>query len=57
MDTILARAPFYNVSLTKVPTMMLVVGVGTVMEAREVTILITGSHRPLLRGTRPLGRG
>lgn len=47
MDTILAGATFYNVSLTKVPT---------VMDAREVRILVTGSHRPLLC-SRPLRRG
>lgn len=49
IDTILARATFYDVSLTKVPTMVLRVGMGTVMDARGMRILITGS--------RTLGRG
>ncbi|PNI83113.1 GNPDA2 isoform 7, partial [Pan troglodytes] len=31
--------------LSKVPTMALTVGVGTVMDAREVMILITGAHK------------
>ncbi|XP_059846556.1 glucosamine-6-phosphate isomerase 1 isoform X1 [Hypanus sabinus] len=47
MDTILANARFFNGDLTKVPTMALTVGVGTVMDAREVLILITGAHKSL----------
>ncbi|XP_062942104.1 glucosamine-6-phosphate isomerase 1 isoform X3 [Cynocephalus volans] len=35
MDTILANARFFDGDLTKVPTMALTVGVGTVMDARE----------------------
>ncbi|XP_006866265.1 PREDICTED: glucosamine-6-phosphate isomerase 1 isoform X2 [Chrysochloris asiatica] len=45
MDTILANARFFHGDLSKVPTMALTVGVGTVMEAREVMILITGAHK------------
>uniref|UniRef100_A0A2K5HNP8 Glucosamine-6-phosphate isomerase n=1 Tax=Colobus angolensis palliatus TaxID=336983 RepID=A0A2K5HNP8_COLAP len=45
MDTILANARFFDGELTKVPTMALTVGVGTVMDAREVMILITGAHK------------
>ncbi|XP_016429370.1 glucosamine-6-phosphate isomerase 2-like isoform X1 [Sinocyclocheilus rhinocerous] len=45
MDTILANARFFDGNLSKVPTMALTVGVGTVMDAREVMILITGSHK------------
>ncbi|KAK1159273.1 glucosamine-6-phosphate isomerase 1 [Acipenser oxyrinchus oxyrinchus] len=45
LDTILANARFFEGDLTKVPTMALTVGVGTVMDAREVMILITGAHK------------
>uniref|UniRef100_A0A8C3G9R7 Glucosamine-6-phosphate isomerase n=1 Tax=Cyclopterus lumpus TaxID=8103 RepID=A0A8C3G9R7_CYCLU len=37
-DTIMANARFFNGDLSKVPTMSLTVGVGTVMEAKEVRI-------------------
>ncbi|XP_033001431.1 glucosamine-6-phosphate isomerase 1-like [Lacerta agilis] len=45
MDTILANTRFFGGDLSKVPTMALTVGVGTVMDAREVMILITGAHK------------
>uniref|UniRef100_A0A8C5XZ18 Glucosamine-6-phosphate isomerase n=2 Tax=Microcebus murinus TaxID=30608 RepID=A0A8C5XZ18_MICMU len=45
MDTILANARFFDGKLANVPTMALTVGVGTVMDAREVMILITGAHK------------
>ncbi|MGH0149810.1 UNVERIFIED_CONTAM: hypothetical protein FKN15_016084 [Acipenser sinensis] len=45
LDTILANARFFDGDLAKVPTMALTVGVGTVMDAREVMILITGAHK------------
>ncbi|XP_012500798.1 PREDICTED: glucosamine-6-phosphate isomerase 1 isoform X2 [Propithecus coquereli] len=45
MDTILANARFFDGKLASVPTMALTVGVGTVMDAREVMILITGAHK------------
>ncbi|KAI2657109.1 Glucosamine-6-phosphate isomerase 2 [Labeo rohita] len=44
-DTIVANARFFGNDLSKVPTMTLTVGVGTVMDAREVMILITGAHK------------
>ncbi|CAB1337650.1 unnamed protein product [Coregonus sp. 'balchen'] len=44
-DTILANARFFDGDLSKVPTMALTVGVATVMDAREVMILITGAHK------------
>jgi len=44
-DTIVANARFFNGDITKVPKMALTVGVGTVMEAREVIIIITGVHK------------
>ncbi|XP_044022269.1 glucosamine-6-phosphate isomerase 2 isoform X2 [Siniperca chuatsi] len=44
-DTIVANARFFGNDLSKVPTMALTVGVGTVMDAKEVMILITGAHK------------
>lgn len=44
-DTIAANARFFDNDLSKVPTMALTVGVQTVMDANEVVILITGSHK------------
>jgi len=41
-DTIQANARFFNNDMSKVPTQALTVGVGTVMDAREVVIIITG---------------
>ena len=38
MDTILANARFFDGDLAKVPTMALTVGVGTVMDAKEVNV-------------------
>lgn len=38
MDTILANAKYFDGDLSKVPTMALTVGVGTVMDAREVRV-------------------
>lgn len=49
MDTILANARFFDGDLAKVPTMALTVGVGTVMDAREVRV--QGVHRPSRDGT------
>lgn len=48
MDTILANARFFDGDLAKVPTMALTVGVGTVMDAREVRV--RGVPRPLIVG-------
>jgi glucosamine-6-phosphate deaminase len=41
-DTILANSRFFDDDMTKVPTQALTVGVGTVMDAREVVIIISG---------------
>ncbi|XP_046371976.2 glucosamine-6-phosphate isomerase 2-like [Haliotis rufescens] len=46
-DTILANARFFDGDMSKVPTEALTVGVGTVMDAKEVMILITGAHKAL----------
>lgn len=39
-DTIVANARFFGNDLSKVPTMALTVGVGTVMDAKEVSLFI-----------------
>ncbi|KAF7987133.1 hypothetical protein HCN44_001813 [Aphidius gifuensis] len=44
-DTLEANARFFNNDIDKVPKQALTVGVGTVMDAKEVMILITGSHK------------
>ena len=41
-DTILANSRFFDDDMSKVPKQALTVGVGTVMDAREVVIIITG---------------
>ena len=38
---------FFNNDISLVPKMALTVGVGTVMDAREVVIVITGAHKAL----------
>lgn len=47
LDTIQANAKFFDGKVENVPTQALTVGVGTVMDAHEVLILITGSHKAL----------
>jgi glucosamine-6-phosphate deaminase len=46
-DTIRANSRFFNHDISKVPKMALTVGVQTVMDAREVVIIITGPHKAL----------
>jgi len=46
-DTVLANSRFFGNDLNKVPKMALTVGVQTVMDAREVVIVITGAHKAL----------
>ncbi|GAB7348862.1 hypothetical protein MBLNU459_g7564t2 [Dothideomycetes sp. NU459] len=46
-DTIIANSRFFDNDLDKVPKMALTVGVQTVLEAREVVIIITGAHKAL----------
>lgn len=46
-DTIEANARFFDGDIAKVPCEALTVGVGTVMDARDVMILITGSQKAL----------
>lgn len=45
-DTIMANARFFNGDLSKVPTMALTVGVGTVMDAKEVRSLVECPDTP-----------
>jgi glucosamine-6-phosphate deaminase len=44
-DTIHANSRFFGNDISKVPTSALTVGVGTVMDAKEVLIIITGYHK------------
>lgn len=44
-ETIVANARFFDNDLSQVPKQALTVGVGTVMDANEVMILITGAHK------------
>jgi glucosamine-6-phosphate deaminase len=44
-DTILANSRFFDGDMKKVPTQALTVGVGTVMDAKEVLIVITGYNK------------
>ncbi|KAF2191098.1 glucosamine-6-phosphate isomerase [Zopfia rhizophila CBS 207.26] len=46
-DTIIANSRFFNNDLSQVPRMALTVGVQTVLDAREVVIIITGPHKAL----------
>ncbi|KAJ3165155.1 Glucosamine-6-phosphate isomerase 2 [Irineochytrium annulatum] len=46
-DTILANSRFFSGDIEKVPKLALTVGVGTVMDAREVIIIISGAHKAL----------
>jgi glucosamine-6-phosphate deaminase len=44
-DTILANSRFFGGDMAKVPKQALTVGVGTVMDAKEVLIIITGFNK------------
>lgn len=44
-DTILANSRFFDNDIKKVPTTALTVGVGTIMDAREVLIIISGYNK------------
>uniref|UniRef100_A0A158P6Y4 Glucosamine-6-phosphate isomerase n=1 Tax=Angiostrongylus cantonensis TaxID=6313 RepID=A0A158P6Y4_ANGCA len=46
-DTIEANSRFFNGDITMVPTQALTVGVKTVLDARQVMVLVTGSHKAL----------
>jgi glucosamine-6-phosphate deaminase len=44
-DTIMVNSRFFDNDITKVPKSALTVGVGTVMDSREVLVLITGHNK------------
>lgn len=44
-DTIKANARFFGDDINQVPKTALTVGVGTIMDSREVIIIITGAHK------------
>ncbi|KAI0708946.1 glucosamine-6-phosphate isomerase [Cerioporus squamosus] len=46
-DTILANARFFNNDIAAVPRMALTVGVATVLESREVVVVVTGQRKAL----------
>jgi len=46
-ETLEANARFFGNDIEQVPKQALTVGVGTVMDAKEVMILITGSHKAM----------
>jgi len=46
-DTIVANSRFWNGDKTKVPKHALTVGVGTVMDAREVIVIVTGINKSI----------
>ncbi|KAI8978947.1 glucosamine-6-phosphate isomerase [Pilobolus umbonatus] len=46
-ETIMANARFFDGDVSKVPKLAMTVGVATVMDAREVCIVITGAHKSL----------
>ncbi|KAI9005500.1 glucosamine-6-phosphate isomerase 1 [Phycomyces nitens] len=46
-ETIIANARFFGGDVSRVPKLALTVGVATVMDAREVVIVITGAHKSL----------
>jgi len=44
-DTIIANSRFFDNDINQVPKTALTVGVGTIMDAREVMILVNGHHK------------
>ncbi|KAJ4483732.1 glucosamine-6-phosphate isomerase [Lentinula aciculospora] len=46
-DTILANARFFNNDINAVPHMALTVGVATVLDSREVVVVVTGQRKAL----------
>lgn len=44
-DTIVSNAQFFGGDMEQVPKMALTVGIGTIMDAREVIIIITGKRK------------
>ena len=46
-ETIQANSRFFGGDMSLVPKQALTVGVGTVMDTKEVMVLITGAHKAL----------
>jgi len=46
-DTILANARFFNNDISAVPRMALTVGVATVLDSKEVVVVVTGQRKSL----------
>jgi glucosamine-6-phosphate deaminase len=46
-DTVRANSRFFDNDLSKVPKMALTVGIQTILDAREVVVIITGGHKSL----------
>ncbi|KAI5475093.1 putative Glucosamine-6-phosphate isomerase [Pseudohyphozyma bogoriensis] len=46
-DTIVANARFFDNDISQVPRMALTVGIATVMDAREVILVVTGSKKAM----------
>ena len=46
-DTILANARFFDNDISAVPRMALTVGVATVIDSREVVVVVTGQRKSL----------
>ena len=44
-DTIIANSRFFDGDLSKVPSQALTVGIGTVMDAKEVLLVCNGNHK------------
>jgi glucosamine-6-phosphate deaminase len=44
-ETVVANARFFGGDMSKVPRFALTIGVGTVLDAEEVLVLITGTHK------------
>lgn len=45
MDTIIANSRFFGGDVDKVPKLALTVGVGTILDAQEVLIMVTGANK------------
>lgn len=46
-DTLLANSRFFGNDLNKVPRTSITVGVQTIMDSREVVVIVTGAHKAL----------
>ncbi|KAI8146059.1 glucosamine-6-phosphate isomerase [Fennellomyces sp. T-0311] len=49
-ETIIANTRFFDGDVAKVPKLALTVGVSTIMDAREVCVIVTGAHKAIALG-------